>query len=98
VVVRRRLREGHFCGQRAKDYSAAASGADTSSQRYTLPKNLRHAVKLLSDGELEELFEVTFDEAKRRGRLPPRVETELTPSLRRLGPTSADNRTSLKSH
>jgi hypothetical protein len=37
----------------------------------------------LSDGELDELFEVAFDEAKRRGRLPRNVETDLGPSSRR---------------
>jgi hypothetical protein len=44
--------------------------ANKSSQRHILPKNLRHAIRQLSDGELDELFEVAFDEAKRRGRLP----------------------------
>jgi len=37
----------------------------------------------LSDGELDELFEVVFDEAKRRDRLPRNVETDLRPSSRR---------------
>ena len=36
-------------------------------QRYILPKNLRQAVKQLNDEELDELFEVAFDEALRRG-------------------------------
>jgi predicted DNA-binding protein (UPF0251 family) len=54
---------------------ATEAVADTSSQRHILPKNLRHAVKQLSDGELDELFEVAFDEARRRGRLPRNVET-----------------------
>jgi hypothetical protein len=36
----------------------------------------------LSDGELDELFEVVFDETKRRGRLPSTVVTDLTPSRR----------------
>jgi hypothetical protein len=49
--------------------SGAAPAADTSSQRHILPKNLRHAVKQLSDGELDELIEVAFDEGERRGRL-----------------------------
>src|SRR5271155_4121047 len=47
-----------------------------ASQRHILPKNLRHAVSQLSDRELNELYEVAFDEAKRRGRLP---QTALTP-------------------
>jgi predicted DNA binding protein len=48
-----------------------------------LPKNLRHTIKQLSDGELDRLFEVAFDEAKRRGRLPWNVRTESTQSSRR---------------
>ena len=56
--------------------------ADTSSQRHLLPKNLRHAIKQLSDGELDELFEVAFDETKRRGRLPWSIGAESTSSRR----------------
>jgi DNA-binding CsgD family transcriptional regulator len=47
-----------------------------------LPKNLRHAVKQLSDGELDELFEAAFDETKRRGRLPWSIGAESTSSRR----------------
>ena len=39
--------------------------------RYFLPKDLRNAVKQLTDGELDRLLAVSIDEAKRRGRLPP---------------------------
>jgi hypothetical protein len=67
----------------AKPISATEAAPDTSSQRHILPKNLRHAVKHLSNGELDELVEVVFDEAKRRGRLPRNVETDLGPSSRR---------------
>jgi hypothetical protein len=56
--------------------------ADTSSQRHVLFKNLRHAVQQLSDGELDELFEVAFDETKRRGRLPWSIGAESTSSRR----------------
>ncbi len=56
--------------------------ADTSSQRHVLPNNLRHAVKRLSDGELDELFEVAFVETKRRGKLPWSIGAESTPSRR----------------
>jgi len=56
--------------------------ADTSSQRHVLPQNLRQAVKKLSDGELDELFEVAFDETKRRGRLPRSIGAESTSSRR----------------
>lgn len=53
------------------------------SQRQVLPKNLRHAVKHLSDGELDELFEVLFDETKRRGRLPWSIGPDTTQASRR---------------
>jgi hypothetical protein len=66
-----------------KPIAATDAVSDTSSQRYILPKNLRHAVKHLSNGGLDELVEVVFDEAKRRGRLPRNVETDLAPSSRR---------------
>jgi len=52
-------------------------------QRHVLPKNLRHAVKHLSDGELDELFEVVFDETKRRGRLTWSIEPDPTEASRR---------------
>ena len=56
---------------------------ETASQRHILPKNLRHALTQLSDGELDELSEAAFDEAKRRGRLPPSGRTDVTPSTLR---------------
>ena len=70
-----------------KPTSATEPAADTSSQRHVLPKNLLHAVKQLSDGELDELFEVAFEEARRRGRLPPSVEADSTAryAIKRLG-------------
>jgi len=66
-----------------KPISATEAIPDTPSQRHILPKNLRHAVKQLSDSELDELFEVVIDEARQRGRLPRNVETDLRPSSRR---------------
>ena len=36
--------------------SATEAAADKPAQWHVLPKNLRHAVKQLSDGELDELF------------------------------------------
>jgi hypothetical protein len=66
-----------------KPISATGAGGETSWQSHVLPKNLRHAVKQLSDGEIDQLFEVAFDEAKRRGRLPPSVAADSTPSSRR---------------
>ncbi len=61
---------------------ATQAAANTSPQRHILPRNLRHAVSQLSDGELDELFEAALDEAKRRGRLPRNVETDLAPASR----------------
>jgi hypothetical protein len=62
-----------------------ASKVTTESglQRHILPKNLRHAVRQLSDGDLDKLFEVAFDEAKQRGRLPPSVRADMTQSALR---------------
>jgi hypothetical protein len=60
--------------------TATEPTGDKSSQRHILPKNLRHAIKQLSDGELDELFEVVIDETRQRGRLPRNVETDLRPS------------------
>jgi hypothetical protein len=63
--------------------NATKEATETASQRHILPKNLRHAISQLSDGELDELFEAAFDEAKRRGRLPQSVRTDVTPSALR---------------
>ena len=59
---------------------AAKEATEVASQRHVLPKNLRHGISQLSDGELDELFEAAFDEAKRRGRLPRSFRTDVTPS------------------
>lgn len=66
--------------------------ADQPPQRHILPKNLRHAIKQLSDDEFEELFRVACDEAKRRGKLPRSIEPDPMPSSRRstTKPSSAD--------
>lgn len=63
--------------------TAAEPTGDASTQRHVLPTNLRHAIKQLSDGELGELCEVAFDEAKRRRRMRWSVEIDATPSSRR---------------
>ena len=47
--------------------------AETVPQRHVLPKNLRKAVKHLSDEELDLLHTATLEEMKRRGRLLPGV-------------------------
>ena len=57
--------------------SATKATPETAPQRHILPKNLRNAVKHLSDGELDLMQAATLEEMKRRGRLPPGVETDL---------------------
>ena len=52
------------------------AATETAPQRYVLPKNLRNAVKHLSDGELDLMHAATLEEMKRRGRTP-NVETDL---------------------
>ena len=48
----------------------AEAATETAAQRYVLPKNLRNAVKHLSDGELDLMHAATLEEMKRRGRMP----------------------------
>jgi hypothetical protein len=57
--------------------------AEPKPQRHVLPKNLRNAVKHLSDGELDLLHTATFEELKRRGRLPPSVGADAEQRSRR---------------
>ena len=52
-----------------KPIPATQPTADASSQRHVLPKNLRTAVKHLSDAELDLLHAATLEEMGRRGRL-----------------------------
>ena len=56
---------------------AAGAKIETTPQRYVLPKNLRNAVKHLSDGELDLMHAAILEELKRRGRTPKSVETDL---------------------
>jgi hypothetical protein len=65
---------------------ATEAATDSKPQRYVLPKNLRNAVKHLSDGELELMHAATLEEMKRRGRTPQGVETDLhtRPDLRKI--------------
>ena len=58
-----------------KPIPATQIAADASSQRHVLPKNLRKAVKHLSDAELDLLHAATLEEMGRRGRLPPTDQT-----------------------
>ena len=46
------------------------AASETAPQRHVLPKNLRNAVKHLSDGELDLMHAATLEEMKRRGRTP----------------------------
>jgi hypothetical protein len=55
---------------------AAEAAAEAAPQRYILPKNLRNAVKHLSDGELDLMHAATVEEMRRRGRTPS-VQTDL---------------------
>jgi len=56
---------------------AAEEATESEPQRYVLPKNLRNAVKHLSDGELDLMHAATLEELKRRGKTPKSVETDL---------------------
>ena len=56
---------------------AAGAKIESEPQRYVLPKNLRNAVKHLSDGELDLMHAATLEELKRRGRTPKSVEADL---------------------
>jgi hypothetical protein len=62
--------------QDASAQPAAEAKTETAPQRYFLPKNLRNAVKHLSDGELDLMHAATVEEMRRRGRTPS-VETDL---------------------
>jgi len=64
--------------QDASAQSAAEAKTETAPQRYVLPKNLRNAVKHLSDGELDLMHAAILEEMRRRGRAPRGVETSLS--------------------
>ncbi len=66
--------------------SATDATAEPAPLRHVLPKNLRKAVKYLSDGELDLLHAATLEEMKRRGRLPPGVEADSAQSSASLSP------------
>jgi hypothetical protein len=51
------------------------AATESAPQRYILPKNLRNAVKHLSDSELDLMHAATLEEMKHRGRTPRIVET-----------------------
>ena len=56
--------------------SASKETAYGVSQRHVLPQDLPNAVRYLTDTELDLLIATAVDEAKRRGRLPPKVESK----------------------
>jgi hypothetical protein len=60
---------------------AVEEATESEPQRYVLPKNLRNAVKHLSDGELELMHAATLEELKRRGKTPKSVENDLPARL-----------------
>ncbi len=64
-----------FTTETASALPAAEEATESERQRYLLPKNLRNAVKHLSDGELDLMHAATLEELKRRGRTPQGVET-----------------------
>ena len=66
------------------------AATETAPQRHILPKNLRAAVKHLSDSELDLMHAATLEEMKRRGRKPPGVETAFRLDETRLAPTRID--------
>ena len=56
---------------------APKATTESEPQRYVLPKNLRNAVKHLSDGELDLMHAAILEEMKRRAKTPKRVEADL---------------------
>ena len=77
-----------FSGAEARDASPPPSPpppeatSEPTPQRHVLPKNLRKAVKHLSDEELDLLHAATLEEMKRRGRLPSSVGADSEQSSR----------------
>ncbi len=66
-----------FTTATASALPATEEATESEPQRYVLPKNLRNAVKHLSDGELDLMHAATLEELKRRGKTPKSVETDL---------------------
>ena len=61
---------------------------EAAPQRHILPKNLRTAIKHLSDSELDLMHAATLEEMKRRGGTPRRVATARSDSTKpELAPT-----------
>jgi hypothetical protein len=66
-----------FTTATASALPAAEEATESEPQRYLLPKNLRNAVKHLSDGELDLMHAATLEELKRRGKTPKSGGTDL---------------------
>jgi hypothetical protein len=60
---------------------------ESAAQPNVLPKNLRNAVKHLSDGELDLMHAATVEEMRRRGRTPKEVQTRSGMAEKQSPPT-----------
>jgi DNA-binding CsgD family transcriptional regulator len=67
--------------------TATDTTAEPTPVRHLLPKDLRNAVKHLSDGELDSLHAATLEEIKRRGRLSS-IEVDTGQSATRRVPSA----------
>jgi hypothetical protein len=68
---------------------SAAKETASGVSRHVLPQDLPNAMKYLTDTELDLLIATAVDEAKRRGRLTPKVEPNARDEPKR---TSKDDR------
>ncbi len=85
-----------FTTETASALPATEQATESEPQRYVLPKNLRNAVKHLSDGELDLMHAATLEELKRRGRTPKSVETDARPDLMKAKSPPTEQRRNLK--
>jgi len=87
-----------FTTATASALSATEEATESEPRRYVLPKNLRNAVKHLSDGELDLMHAATLEELKRRGKTPKSVETDLParPNLMKAKSPPTEQRRNLK--
>jgi hypothetical protein len=56
---------------------APKATAETTPQRYALPKDLHNAIKHLSNDQLDLMHAATVEELERRGRTPKNAEADL---------------------
>ena len=87
-----------FTTATASALPATEEATESEPQRYVLPKNLRNAVKHLSDGELDLMHAATLEELKRRGKTPKSVETvsHARPDLMKAKSPPTEQRRNLK--